>query len=180
MLPEIYSTINNFVFENVLFFVFALFSIFSYIRFAVVANNTFLLWLFFLPATIIHELLHFLVGLILFAKPKGFSLIPKKTESGYTLGEVRFVNLNFINTIPTALAPAIMFIALYYVDYFYFSYVKKEFLYLILLVYINNIAMYSAIPSGQDFKVAFSNITGLLFYLILIVGFLYIKGIINV
>jgi hypothetical protein len=184
MLESVYQVVNSFVFENILFFIFALFAIFSYIRFSVVSSSTFFLWLFFLPATILHELLHFTVGLILFAKPKGFSLIPKKENGGYTLGQVTFSNLNFINTIPTALAPIIMFGILFYIDNYFFMFVDKNIFYLILLVYINNTAMYSAIPSSQDFKVAFSNILGLFFYTILIslfIGyFLYQKGVINV
>lgn len=167
-----YNLIQGIIFKNFIFSYTIFFGIFSYIRFY--ANKSKILTaLFFLPATFLHELLHFLMGLLLLAKPTSFSLIPKKEENGYTLGEVRFSNLNFFNTIPVALAPALIFVLLYYIDVFYWSFFKRDVLYFILFVYINFILVYSAIPSIQDFKVALSNRIGLLFWGLIITVIIY-------
>ena len=53
------------------------------------------------PGVFLHELLHFLVGLITNAKPSSFSIIPNRVKAG----SVSFTNLAWYNAIPTALAP---------------------------------------------------------------------------
>lgn len=60
------------------------------------------------PATIVHELSHFIVGVLLQARPVGFSVIPKRSATGWTLGEVRFSDLGPFNTIPVAMAPLLI------------------------------------------------------------------------
>lgn len=45
-----------------------------------------------LPSTILHELAHYLVALVLGAKPSGFSLMPKKMGTNtWQLGAVHFI-----------------------------------------------------------------------------------------
>lgn len=58
-----------------------------------------------LPGTITHELLHFLVGAVLGAKPVNFSLLPKKQGDQYVLGSVSFERLTWLNAIFVCLAP---------------------------------------------------------------------------
>jgi hypothetical protein len=58
-------------------------------------------WLWLLPGTIIHELWHWLVGLLTFAGPNNFSVRPDNT----VYGQVWFSNLNSFNALPTAIAP---------------------------------------------------------------------------
>ena len=46
--------------------------------------------------TIFHELIHYIFGLILGARPTRFSLLPKATESGYVLGSVSFCRIAWL------------------------------------------------------------------------------------
>lgn len=58
-----------------------------------------------LAGTICHELAHFVVGLLTFAQPASFSIIPRKSGRTWQLGEVKLANLRWYNAAPTALAP---------------------------------------------------------------------------
>lgn len=58
-----------------------------------------------LPGTLCHELAHFLAGLLTFARPASLSIIPRRSNGGWTLGEVRLANARWYNAAPTALAP---------------------------------------------------------------------------
>ena len=167
---------NNFLYDNFFFWFSLLFSFFAYIRYS--TNNRFLLGLFFLPSTLFHELMHLFMGLITFAKPVNFSLYPKRDENGnLQLGEVKFANLNFFNSIPTALAPLLLLVGLYYFDKFALSYlhIERNILHLVLFIYINFIFTSGGIPSGQDFKVAFGNIIGVAFWISLVAAFIVFK-----
>jgi hypothetical protein len=69
-------------------------------------SHVLLFALFALPGTLTHELLHFLVGLALGAKPASLSVIPKRERDGaYQLGSVAFRRINLLNAAPAALAP---------------------------------------------------------------------------
>jgi hypothetical protein len=52
--------------------------------------------------------LHGLVGLLLFAKPRSFSIVPKRQGDTWVLGSVGFANLNIWNAAPVAFAPVLM------------------------------------------------------------------------
>ncbi|ABM97064.1 hypothetical protein [Methylibium petroleiphilum] len=60
--------------------------------------------LFALPGTLAHELAHYLVALLLRARPSLPSIIPEKTESGWRLGSVTFY-AGLFRSVPIALAP---------------------------------------------------------------------------
>jgi hypothetical protein len=47
-----------------------------------------------LPGTIAHELAHFVVGLLLLAKPRGFSIWPRAQGNTWRLGSVSFGNID--------------------------------------------------------------------------------------
>ena len=58
------------------------------------------------PGTVAHELLHFIAGLLMGAKPVALSVIPKrKPEGGWVLGSVMFARLRWWNSVPVGLAP---------------------------------------------------------------------------
>lgn len=60
-----------------------------------------------LPGTLVHELLHLLVGLLLNGKPVSLSLWPRKASQGrWILGAVGFVNLRWYNAVFIGLAMA--------------------------------------------------------------------------
>jgi hypothetical protein len=60
-----------------------------------------------LPGTFAHELAHFLVGLLLGARPSFPSLIPVRTERGWRLGAVSF-RVGHLRALPIALAPLLL------------------------------------------------------------------------
>jgi len=67
-----------------------------------------------LPGTLAHELAHFLVALLLAAKPSFPSLVPKRSEHGWRLGSVAF-RAGIVRSVPIALAPlALLPLALAY------------------------------------------------------------------
>ena len=71
--------------------------------FAIRNNTTW--WLIVLPGTIVHETLHYVVGLVTGARPFNFNVVPNVTESSICYGSVDFENFNTFNATPTALAP---------------------------------------------------------------------------
>lgn len=56
----------------------------------------------------VHEVLHFLVGLVTMARPTSFSLIPRSEGGRLILGSVGFVGLNWLNAWITAAAPLLI------------------------------------------------------------------------
>lgn len=57
-----------------------------------------------LPGTLMHELAHYFVALVLRARPKLPSLLPEKTPYGWRLGSVDF-RAGILRSVPIALAP---------------------------------------------------------------------------
>jgi len=130
------------------------------------------IWLWvMLPGTIAHEFMHFIVGVIFNAKPVGFSLIPKKTEGGYTLGSVYFSNINLLNAVPVSMAPFLLipfsfFLIVFFSDYF----LQDNFHKALAGFFLYNLWI-SSIPSSTDFKVSLTNPLSIVFYAIL--GFVF-------
>lgn len=134
--------------------------------------------LFKLPGTFFHELAHFFVGIVTFAKPVNFSLIPKFQDKSITMGSVSFINLNFFNTALISLAPFLLVPLSFYLFYiFSISLSTSEFDYFsILYGYLVFNTFSSSLPSSQDYRVALSNKAGILFYIgVLIFLFLYLE-----
>lgn len=144
------------------------------------SSKPYLSALFHLPGTILHELAHFFVGLILFAKPIGFSLIPKKEGKLLTLGSVSFININFFNAIPTAFAPLLLLLLGVFLifnfnqieNFFLIKHNVNEIMFLILFGYILYSCVSSSLPSSQDFLVALSSPVGIAFYFTVIYYYL--------
>lgn len=114
-----------------------------------------------LVGTFLHELAHFVVGLLLMARPVSFSIFPKKTEGGYTLGTVSFTNLTWWNTAPVAMAPLLLLGAAYYFDSIYYGMIfHGEHSLIIHAGYLFGLAILidNAIPSSVDFKAAFGSV----------------------
>jgi hypothetical protein len=64
--------------------------------------------LFYLAGTICHELAHFCIGLLTLARPRSFSVVPRRNGREWRLGAVEFANLRWYNAAPTALAPMLI------------------------------------------------------------------------
>lgn len=61
-----------------------------------------------LPGTIAHELTHLVVGALLLAEPRGFSIWPVAQGRGWRLGSVSFANIGLINGAFVAFSPLIL------------------------------------------------------------------------
>lgn len=61
--------------------------------------------LFRLAGTICHELAHFFVGLVTYARPEAFSVMPRRMANGWQLGSVSLTRVRWYNAAPAALAP---------------------------------------------------------------------------
>jgi hypothetical protein len=107
-----------------------------------------------LPGTAMHEALHGMVGLVLFAKPKSFSIFPKREGNTWVLGSVGFGNLNIWNAAPVAFAPLLMLGIgwLLYVNWTLPSFVMANYLIWVASGYVTACALYSCIPSATDIK----------------------------
>ena len=109
--------------------------------------------------TTVHELLHFVVGFLMNAKPVDISLWPKKTESGYRLGYVGFANIRWYNAVFVAMAPLLGLLAiLLFVDYRLAQQLPYQFKTSDLFAWLcMGQVMLSSWPSPQDFKVALAS-----------------------
>lgn len=114
-----------------------------------------------LPSTILHELSHLVMALLLSATPKGFSLWPKKQGDSWVLGSVSCSGILWWNAFPVSMAPA--FINLPIAWWLHgqpgISFKVAAFVFLV-----------GSIPSLQDLKVSLSNMVGAALWLALIVG----------
>lgn len=118
-----------------------------------------------IPGTVLHESMHYIVGLLLNARPTGFDLIPHRSENGgYVMGSVGLRNVCFYNALPAAVAPLFLLIIGFYFNRWYFQNADITFVSYTGYVLLQTIIIENAIPSSTDFKVAFSYPTGLLLY----------------
>lgn len=127
-------------------------------------KSMFLCALINIPGTILHELMHFVVGLIFNACPKNFSIIPKKGNGGYVMGSVCFANIKFYNAIPAAMAPVLLLPVGFYVNRYLLPLIQPNFINYVLYVLLQTIIIENAMPSATDFKVAKMYFTGVVLY----------------
>jgi len=142
------------------------------------SNSTLLAsWTTNIIGTVFHELAHYVIGKILLAKPVNFSLVPHKIEERgekyYVLGHVNFSNLNWFNSLPVAMAPLLLLIIASYIENNYWKLFEYSFWNFMLFTYLLIVFILNAIPSRQDYKVAFSSVFGLLFWTTIIVVSIY-------
>lgn len=116
-------------------------------------SKLYLFALFTVPATFLHELMHYLVSLLTFGKPVSFTFIPKRTEEGLTLGSVGSTNSVWYNQAAISLAPLLLFALSYYmltnIDTV-MLYIQNEYLF----GYIAANMIVGALPSTTDLKLA--------------------------
>jgi hypothetical protein len=104
-----------------------------------------------LPGTLAHELAHYLVALILFAKPSFPSLLPQRSEHGWRLGSVAF-RAGLLRSVPIALAPLLLApLALYWAATFL---APATWPLLALHAWIVGALVSACLPSKADFKIA--------------------------
>ena len=119
-----------------------------------VRNSMWRIALLSLPGTIAHELAHFVVGLLLLAKPRGFSIWPKAQSHTWRLGSVSFGNIGLLNGAFVALAPLLLLpIAwLCVVDVLLPLWNDSQWGWWLLAGYLTATALFAALPSFQDIK----------------------------
>jgi hypothetical protein len=107
-----------------------------------------------LPGTVMHEALHGMVGLVLFAKPKSFSIFPNRQGNTWVLGSVGFTNLNIWNAAPVAFAPLLMLGIgwLLYAKWMLPTFLAANYWIWLASGYVTACAFFSCIPSTTDFK----------------------------
>lgn len=108
-----------------------------------------------LPGTWLHEVAHWITGLLLGAKPVSFSLWPRKDEHTWVLGSVGFQRMNIWNAAPVALAPLMLF-GLGWLAFEHLlqpSFEQGRYGIWVLLGYPVAACLYSGTPSSTDLKV---------------------------
>ena len=104
-----------------------------------------------LPGTFAHEMAHYLVALLLFAKPDFPSLVPQRTLHGWRLGSVTF-RAGMARALPIALAPfALMPLALWWAATLL---APAEGALYYLHAWIAAALVSASLPSSADFKLA--------------------------
>ncbi|GAM09431.1 hypothetical protein OR1_01709 [Geobacter sp. OR-1] len=107
-----------------------------------------------LTGVVLHELAHLLSGLILGAGPTGFSIIPRRSDTGWKLGSVTFRKVNAFNAVPVALAPLGLAFAAYIVWQLWHLWFEPALSSTIWLYLVMFILLYNAAPSRQDLRIA--------------------------
>lgn len=107
-----------------------------------------------LTGVVLHEFSHLLAGLLFRAEPTGFSIIPRKNETGWKLGSVTFRKINAFNAVPIALAPLGLTFAAYVVWKSWSLWFKPALVSTIWLYVVMFLLLYNATPSRHDLKVA--------------------------
>lgn len=128
-----------------------------------------------IPGTILHEIMHFVVGLVLNAQPCNFSIFPKKNNNGdYVMGSVSFRNITFYNAIPAAMAPLLLLAIGFYINRYVLPLIPANLLNYIIYVLAQTIIIENAIPSRADFCVATKFFSGIVLYTALLVAIILI------
>lgn len=107
-----------------------------------------------LPGTFLHEALHGMVRLLLFAKPQSFSIFPKRQGNTWVLGSVGFANLNIWNAAPVAFAPLLMLGIgwLLYEHWMLPTFLVANYWIWLVSGYVTACAFFSCLPSATDIK----------------------------
>jgi len=107
-----------------------------------------------LPGTFAHELAHLIVGLLLRAKPQGFSVWPRPSGHTWRLGSVSFRNIGLLNGTWVALAPMLLLpIAwLCLIHVLLPLWVNGQWGWWLLAGYLTANILFAALPSLQDIK----------------------------
>jgi hypothetical protein len=104
-----------------------------------------------LPGTLAHELAHYLVALLLLAKPQFPSLIPQRMEHGWRMGSVAF-RAGWLRSLPIALAPfALLPLALWWAVTWMQPAVGVVYF---VQAWIVAALVSASLPSAADFRIA--------------------------
>jgi hypothetical protein len=107
-----------------------------------------------LPGTVAHEGAHFLVGLLLGARPHGFSIWPQADGRGWRLGSVSFGRIGLLNGAWVAFAPLLLLPLTWLglVQVLLPLWTARQWGWWLLAGYLTATALFAALPSWQDLK----------------------------
>jgi hypothetical protein len=131
------------------------------------SSGSFVVILYCLPFTFMHELAHFLVAVLTGGRPSSFSIWPKRAGSIWILGSVNAAP-TILSAAPTALAPLGWLVIAYYVMVLWG--LRPVWVPEYLIVVVLYACSAACTPSWQDIKAAIRNP----FSLLLWVGAVYV------
>lgn len=120
-----------------------------------------------LPGTILHEFMHFVVGVVLNARPVGFTVIPKRRDDFYVYGSVSFRNVTFYNAVPISLAPLGLLPIGFYINRYVLPEIEPTLFNCILYMLLQTVIIENAMPSRTDFRVAGKYKSGVILYIVM-------------
>lgn len=128
-----------------------------------------------LPGTVGHEVLHFLVGTVTLAKPIKASLLPKFHRDGSTtLGYVMFANIRWYNALFVGFAPLLALPAALWLVWYRAGQVPPWTWLEVAWGFVAANLAYSCLPSRADVDIVLSKPFGLLAWLALAAGALWL------
>ena len=113
-----------------------------------------------LPGTLAHELMHWIVGLVLGARPYGFSVWPKPHGRGWQLGSVSFRHLGMLNGAWVALAPLFL-LPLAWLGLVHILvplWTNEQWGWWLAAGYLIATVLFAALPSLQDIRVGWRSL----------------------
>jgi len=108
-----------------------------------------------LVGTSMHEAAHYVVGLVLRAKPVSVSLLPRREGNRWILGSVGFTGLNIFNAAFVAFAPlALLGVAwLAFAFWLLPAFLAGQYLTWLVGGYVVACMLFSSIPSSTDVRI---------------------------
>ena len=129
--------------------------------FRIFQSRFFLFSLLTLPATFMHELSHFTISMLTHGRPSRFSILPRRTDSGYMLGFVISRNITWYNGFVISTAPLLLIPLAYLFLVNNIAY-EHNIPILFLKLYLLASMLEGSLPSTVDMKIAISKPLGLL------------------
>ncbi len=118
-----------------------------------------------IPGTVLHELMHYMVGAVFNAKPCNFTIFPRRgVDGGYVMGSVGFRNIRAYNAVPAAMAPLLLLFIGFYLNRYFLPTIHLTAINYVLYVLLQTIIIENAMPSGADFRVAGTYAQGVIIY----------------
>jgi len=112
------------------------------------------------PGTAAHEFAHFIVGLILWAKPQHFTVWPRRSGNSWIFGSVSFRGINLLNAAFVAMAPLLLlplaWLCLIHITTMFW--ISDRLGWWFFSGYLTASFLFGCIPSSQDFKVGGSSL----------------------
>lgn len=137
-------------------------------------------WWIVWPGTVVHEVMHTLMGIVLQANPSNFSVMPQKSIPGVprVIGSVSFNNMHWFNTAPIALAPLFIIpVVVMYAQHLHFSQTWQSMTIAFLLANV----LSQSIPSPTDIQILKSRPGGVVFWItvVFVAAFHYVPALHN-